>query len=203
MQSTVRLFNTALARLGGEQLDERISSLETDTLGVLCTTLFQHVLDLALDAHAWSFALRRVSLAAATDVTDNTDYPNAFALPSDCIRAVRLDGSGGVGRSPAYVVEGETLRTPEPVATLLYVQRVADPRRWPSSFADALAWALAAELATAKNNDRAKQQLCAQKYELALATAIARDCAGQNKYQAQSAWRAARFGSYRPQPERG
>ena len=32
MKSTVQLFNTALARLGGEQLDERISPQETDTL---------------------------------------------------------------------------------------------------------------------------------------------------------------------------
>ncbi|WP_165177420.1 hypothetical protein [Desulfovibrio sp. ZJ369] len=88
MRSTVQLFNTALARLGGEQLDERIASQETDTLGALCSTLFAHVLDLALSAHPWTFALHRVALAVLADATENDEYPLAYALPSDCVRPV-------------------------------------------------------------------------------------------------------------------
>jgi len=202
MQSTVQLFNTALARLGGVQLDERISPLETDTLGVLCTTLFKHVLDSTLAAHPWSFAQRRVALAEMADAVENTEYPHAYALPSDCIRVVRLDGCAGVNRSPAFVIEGETLRTREDAASLLYVQRVNDPLRWPPSFADALAWALASELATAKENDMRKQQFCAQNYEISLSTAIARDCAAQNPNAHLSPWKSARFGLYMPTPER-
>lgn len=202
MKSTVQLFNTALARLGGEQLDERISPQETDTLGTLCSTLFEHVLDLALAAHPWTFALRRVALAVLADAAENGEYPIAYALPSDCVRPVRLDGCYGVNRSPAYVLEGDTLRTQEAAATLLYVQRVTDPRRWPPSFADALAWALAAELATAKLNDRAKQQFCIQNYEMCLSTAIARDSAAQNPCPPVSPWQAARFGMYMPGSER-
>ena len=202
MQSTVMLFNTALARLGGEQLDERISPLETDTLGVLCTNLFKHVLDTTLTAHDWTFALRRVALAEVADAVENTEYPHAYAMPADCIRVVRLDGSAGINRSPAYVIEGDLLRTQEDTASLLYVARVNDPLRWPPTFADALAWGLAAELATAKNNDMRKQQFCAQNYELSLSTAIARDCAAQNPHAALSPWKAARFGLYLPTSER-
>lgn len=202
MKSTVQLFNTALARLGGEQLDERISPQETDTLGALCSTLFEHVLDLALAAHPWTFALRRVPLAVLADAAENDEYPLAYALPSDCVRPIRLDGCCGVNRSPAYVVEGEALRTQEEAASLLYVQRVTDPRRWPPSFADALAWALAAELATAKQNDLRRQQFCVQNYEISLSTAIARDCAAQNPHPPVSPWQAARFGIYASGSER-
>ena len=202
MKSTVQLFNTALARLGGEQLDKRISPQETDTLGALCATLFEHVLDMALAAHTWTFALRRVALAVLADAPENAEYPLAYALPSDCVRPVRLDGCGGLNRSPAYAVEGDALRTREAAASLLYVQRVTDPRRWPPTFADALAWALAAELATAKSNDLRKQQFCAQNYEISLSTAIARDCAGQNPHSCVSPWKAARFGLQLPTSER-
>lgn len=38
MQSTVHLYNTALARLGGEQLSVNISPLEQDTVGRFART---------------------------------------------------------------------------------------------------------------------------------------------------------------------
>lgn len=202
MQSTVQLFNTALARLGGEQLDDRISPQETDTLGTLCDNLFPHVLDLTLASHAWSFAQRRAVLALVQVVDTDHPYPYAYALPSDCVHALRLDGLGAPKRSPAYIIEGDTLRATVSGATLLYVQRVTDPRRWPPTFADVLAWAMAAELASAKLNDSRKQQWARQTYDLALERAIARDCRSQNKFQPVSAWQAARFGTAMPQPER-
>lgn len=202
MQSTVQLFNTALARLGGEQLDRRISPQEGDTLGALCENLFPHVLDLTLGAHAWSFAQHRVNLALVQPVDDDAAYPYAYALPSDHVRALRLEGFGGLNRSPAYIIEGDTLRATVSGASLLYVRRVTDPRRWPAAFADALAWAMAAELASAKLNDSRKQQWAMQNYELVLERAIARDCAGQNRFRPVSAWQAARFGTARPLPER-
>ena len=202
MQSTVQLFNTALARLGGEQLDRRISPQEGDTLGALCENLFPHVLDLTLGAHAWSFAQGRTNLALVQTAENDKVYPYAYALPSDCIRTLRLEGSGGINRSPAYIIEGDMLRTTLSGASLLYVRRITDPRRWPAAFADALAWAMAAELASAKLNDSSKQQWARQNHELVLERAIARDCAGQNKFRPVSAWQAARFGTARPLPER-
>ena len=202
MQSTVQLFNTALARLGGEQLDRRISPQEGDTLGALCENLFPHVLDLTLGAHAWSFAQRRAALALVQPVDADHAYPYAYALPSDCVHALRLDGFGALNRSPAYCIEGDTLRATVSGATLLYVRRITDPRLWPAAFADALAWGMAAELASAKLNDSRKQQWAMQTYELVLERAIARDCARQNRFRPVSAWKAARFGSAMPKPER-
>ena len=204
MQSTVQLFNTALARLGGEQLDTRISPQETDTLGQLCTTLFAHVLDMALAAHEWSFALRRVALAPVPELFGGRDvrYPNAFQIPADCVRAIRLAEDGGVNRSQPFIIEGDCLRAGQDAATLVYVQRVSDPRAWPPAFADALAWAMASELASARLNNTRKQQWAMQNFQIALAAAIARDCAGQNRLAPVSAWKAARFGMAAAQAER-
>ena len=199
MQSTVQLFNVALARLGGVQLPQNISSLETDAVGQICQNLFPQVLDLTLAAHAWAFAVRRISLPAPTlsnyDAAPNPAYPLAYDLPSDCLKPLRLEGAAETGRNgPAYVLEGRTLRCGEERAALVYVARVNDPNLWPPSFADALAWALAAELASARNNDVQKQQWCLQNYKIALAEAIARDQADQNPRPLKSPWTAARFG---------
>lgn len=198
----MQLFNLALARLGGEQLDTHAGIQEGDTLGALCQTCFAPLLDRALYAHAWSFALRRVALASVQPSLPDPLWPYAFALPADCVRPVRLAGAEGLNRSPAYIIEGDTLRAQSAGATLVYVRRVTDPRAWPPDFADALAWGLAAELASAKLNNSQKQQWAMQNFQLAQDTAIARDCAAQNRLAPVSAWKAARFGGAAPHPER-
>jgi hypothetical protein len=200
MQSTVHLFNTALGRLGGEQLSLNRSPLEEGTSGQLCENLFPHVLDLALSVHAWSFATRRAVLARPQleeekGERDNPAYPLAFALPPDCLKPLRLEGNAWVNRQgPAYVLEGRTIRCAVEGAELVYVARVEDPLLWPPAFADALAWALAAELSPARNNDPQKQAWCLQNYKIALSEAIARDCAGQNPRPPRSVWKTTRFG---------
>ncbi len=68
------------------------------------------------------------------------------------------------------------------------------PRLWPPLFADALAWALAGELAAAKNNDPQKQQWCYQNHRIALADAVAVDQRDQNPHRQRSELAAARFG---------
>ena len=195
MQSTVHLYNTALARLGGEQLARNISPLEQGATGQICENLFPHVLDMTLAAHAWAFATCRQTLAAPVLRDDvNPAYPFAYELPSDCVKLLHLEGIAGMGRTPTYVVEGNTIRASVDRAVLVYVARVTDPKLWPPLFADALAWAMAAELASAINNDAQKQQQCHQAYRIALADAVAVDQTNQNPHPKQAEWTAARFG---------
>jgi len=196
VQSLVLLFNTALARLGGDQLVLNISPKEQSNTGKICENLFPHVLDMALSAHPWAFAARRVILSSPVlqDAAANPEYPYAFQLPADCLKPIRLEGWAGVNRAPAYVVEGRTLRCGLERATLVYVSRVTDPKLWPPQFSDALAWSMAGELASAVNNDAQKQQLCLQNYLIALAAAVTQDQANQNPMPKESAWSAARFG---------
>ena len=193
MKSTIQLFNTALGRLGGEQIPYNRSPHEQDATGILCENLFPHVLDMVLEAHEWGFATRRVVLAMLPEQhPENPEYVLRYALPTDCVKPVSIEGYAGVNRTPAYLIEGNAVLTNRRNAELVYIARIEEPRAWPASFADALAWALAGELASARINDSQKQNWCYQNYEVALAKAAARDRAKQNPYRKQSPWLVAR-----------
>ena len=196
MQSTVQLFNTALARLGGDQFSMNISPLEDDTVGRICKNLFPHVLDMTLAAHVWAFAVCRKALASpvlADSSGVNPEYPHIFELPSDCVKPLHLEGFEGINRRPSYVIEGSTIRSSIPQVVFVYVSRVTEPKLWPPMFADTLAWAMAGELASAVNNDQQKQEWCYQKYRIALADAVAVDLSDQNPRPIKSEWNEARF----------
>ncbi|MDR1684873.1 MAG: hypothetical protein LBR82_00250 [Desulfovibrio sp.] len=199
MQSTVQLYNLALARLGGDQFQPLTSPQEDDALAKLCQTLFPHVLDMTLQAHSWGFALRTVILPQVAIPQDGNGgvFSYRYQMPSDCVRPVRLQG--GRNHSPAYQVHGSNagavLLTDEAPATLIYVARETDPKRWPAMFADALAWGLASELATARINDPQRQQFYVQMYRGAVTDAAAQNMRENNPQPMQSGWNTARFGS--------
>ena len=167
--STVGIFNLALAFLGGEQLFEVQSPWEKSALGILCVNNFPLVLDQALEAHPWSFAWDREDLAEKPEPRPRRGYGRRYALPAECLRPI------GLADERPYVLEGRDLLTDAAPAVLDYIRRVDDPREWPPAFSTALAWGLAAVLASARVNDPKKQQLCIQHYNLTLNEAMARD----------------------------
>jgi len=178
--STLGVLNLALAFLGGEQLSSVQAPWEDSALGRLCAGNFGMVLDEALESHPWSFTRSRKVLARRGRF--------AYALPADCLRPVGLAGGW------PYVLEGRELLTEADPAELHYIRRVEDPGLWPPAFRIALAWGLAAVLATARVNDPQKQQLCLQRYHLALSEAMARDNQGQCPWTQQSLWAEERHG---------
>jgi len=180
--STVRLFNQALAQLGGEQLSSVEAPWEDSPLGILCVNNFPSILDQALEAHPWSFARTRMILAEKP----RQGFHHRYALPSDCIRPIELTG----GRP--FVINGPDLLTEAAPAELHYIRRVDDPGAWPPGFRAALAWGLAAMLATARVNDPRKQQVFFNQYCLALSEAMARDNNMQKPKEEPSAWELAR-----------
>ena len=193
MQSTVAIYNTALARLGGHQL-ERVNSPDDDgTVPTLCRTLFPHVVDAALATFPWSFATRRASLAQKPDDgLDRPGYPLRYALPADCLYPLRLEGEIADHFPPSYILEGADLLTNVATPVLVYVARLRDPAYFAPLFADAVAWALAAELSTALVNAVRRQQLCMQKYELALHDARTVDARSQHPLKHPGPWIEAR-----------
>ncbi len=187
MRSTISVYNTALARLGGGQLDRINSPDEEGAAATLCRTLFPHVVELALSAHPWSFAVHRVVLAQKPGTgMEPPEHPFRYALPADCLLPVRLE------TSTAYTLEGGDLLAGASPAVLMYVARVLDPAIWSAGFADAVAWALAAELATALVNDARRQQFCMEKYTVALFDAAASDANSQNIFVPAGSWLASR-----------
>ena len=183
-QTTVRLCNTALGRLGGHQLASINSPDEDSALAALSRTFLPLVIDTALGAHSWPFALAAAQLAPKTGSIEG--YPCRFALPSDCVQPLLLEGGG------AWRVMGQDIYADTSTANLHYTVRADDPRQWTAAFFSAVAWALAAELSTAVVNDVRRQQLCAQEYTRALETAKAESLNAENPYTENLPWIAAR-----------
>lgn len=94
-----------------------------------------------LAEHPWNFAIKRVALVAAAAPTN--EYTNAYTLPTDFIRLVRLNGDSKAG----YRVERNTLATYEATAVIEYVYDVTDEATFSAPFTDLLAQRLAAEIA--------------------------------------------------------
>ena len=186
--STVNLFNHALALIGGEQLSTVESTWEDSVVGTLCVNNFPRVLDQALEAHPWSFARDREDLAEKPNPRPRRGYQHRYALPSACIRPIELTS----GRP--FVLEGGHLLTDDALAELSFIRRVEDPRLWPQSFQTALAWGLAAILATARLNDPQKQLNYIQHYHLALNEAMARDNDMQQPVDEPTDWELNRMG---------
>ena len=179
--------NLALAFLGGEQLSSVEAPWEDSSLGRLCQGHFSGVLDLALEAHDWSFAKGRAVLPEKPkDRPGRRAAPWRYALPADCLRPIRLDGGF------PFTLEGRDILTGAAPAVLTYIRRADDPRAWPPAFRTAVAWGLASVLASARLNDHRKQEFCQHQFNLLLSEAAARDNNSQKPSPEPSPWELAR-----------
>lgn len=209
MKSIVDVYNTALGRLGGNQLERMNTPDEEGTVAALCRTFYPHVLDMALAHSEWAFARQAVALALKADESPNPDYPYRYKLPTDCIRPIKIttlgqgqggaswggdcDGYGGYGSHEQgfdypYIIDGLDVLTTVSPAVLTYVRRVVDPVSWPPLFADAVAYGLAAELATAYVNDTRRQQMFEELMQRKLGEASAVELNSQNRKRKPSPW---------------
>lgn len=175
--SKVDIGNLALARVGSSRLVNDFE--ERTTEAKLLKLHYDHLLDCALAEVDWSFARAEALLTAASvDPPDRWGY--AYLMPEDCIRAIRIDDGLQVRRASQRiqfalnVVDGvRLLYTDRDEATLIYTKRVTVPALWPATFADYLAWALAAEIAMPLTNDRLVRQEAIGGRQFALTHAVA------------------------------
>ena len=92
MASKLEIVNIALARLG----ESPIQSLTEDSVPArVVSLLFDSARRSALRDYNWSFAIRSDSLARMAALPDEMfDFQYAYALPPDCLRALRLRSGG-------------------------------------------------------------------------------------------------------------
>ena len=188
-QSTVELFNLALAFLGGEQLSGIQAPWEDSTEARLCQHNYPHALRLALTAHNWSFAMKIKPLSEKPEDHPVPGFERRFALPSDCLKPIRLEGDS------EFIIQGKHLLSNDPCPVLYFVAYVDDPAMFPPTFFTALAWQMAALLATAKNDDPRQAQYCEQQHKIVLAEAAARDNNQRRPYPRPSNWMRAKGGN--------
>ena len=146
MTGKVEIVNIALARIG----ESPIQSFEEGSVPANTARL---VYDAArrstLRDYNWNFALATATLARYEEAPD--DFPFAFALPSDCLRVIRLRCAGvpdfrNAPKIP-FVLRGGRLLANEPKVLLEYLRDVTDENEFDSKFVEALSYKLASELA--------------------------------------------------------
>ena len=158
MASEVDICNIALAHIGELPNVSSINPPEGSAHAEKCKTFYPMARDVALEHRNWSFALRRVTLAALTN--DSQQWRYKYALPSDCLRPIELSQADiDDSLSPYlegltdYVVEGRAIYTNVPLATLRYLRRTTDTNLFPPTFVNAVSWLLASYLAGAITRD--------------------------------------------------
>lgn len=178
MASIADICNMGLSHLGSDAIVTSISPPDGSVEAGHCARFFPIARAELLDSFAWTFAKKRVALAATTN--PSTVWGYAYAVPSDCMNALRVLNSftlldygflpyyGFVTPSELAVfnergsadfeIEGNVLLANEPAAVLLYTIDVIDPSKFSPSFVAALGYLMAAYLAgpLIKGNEGAK-----------------------------------------------
>lgn len=177
MSSQVEIANRALTKLGAARI---ISFGDDNKQSRSVQSMFPIVRDAELRAHIWSFAVKRVSLAALTSTPD-WGYSFQYELPSDCLRLIQVndsfqgpDMSNYRNASTAeYMLEGNKILT-DYVAPLKirYIARTVDITQWDATFIEAFACRLAAEMAEDLTQSNQKKDAAWQEYRQALSVAI-------------------------------
>ena len=172
MASAVDVCNIALSHIGARAQISAISPPDGSVEAGYCARFYPLARREALESSNFSFSKTRAVLAEVTNDSDLYDY--AYALPSDCIKPLRVlqlqyvDATTWLWPSGAYVsdydwrrfedafnergsaefeVEDNVLRTNEPEAVLLYKRDVTDTTKFSPLFTSALGMVLAGYLA--------------------------------------------------------
>ncbi len=171
----VDICNRALSRLGTRAtisaLDENSTEARTVSIWYAATR------DVLLRSHDWNFARRRVILAEQG--TAPTGWTYRYALPTDCVRLLRLASATLPVGSVRFEVAGDStsrfLLCDEPAAEAVYTARVDDPNLYDAGFASALVDQLAAHIAYPITQKTEVAVRLAQMARVALADAMAAD----------------------------
>lgn len=151
MASVADLCNIALSHIGARAQVASISPPDGSAEAGHCARFYPIVRKELLDYRTWSFSKTRAALAEVTN--PSTTWAYAYALPADCIRAMRIlsavETTGTVPSerdSSPFDIESGVLLTNEPEAVLVYRRDVVDTTKYTPLFQSALGMLLAGYL---------------------------------------------------------
>ena len=107
MASVVNMCNSALNLLGAST----ISALTDDTKNAkLCNQRYEPVRNRVFRSHAWNCLHKRVQLAQ-NSTAPVVEYTYAYALPSDCLRSLKIHNgtTDSIASSIDYKLEGRNI----------------------------------------------------------------------------------------------
>lgn len=185
--STVGIINQALYYIG----EEPITSLDDNSKPArVASAYYETARDALLEYpdEGLSFSIYRQDLALSSE-TNETNYTYMYSLPSDpwCLKPLSLVGYENWGER-IWLAEGRFLYCNLEAVTLKYVRRVEDPRWFSGAFQKAIAYRMAADMASGvTGNPRIDLEQLATQW---LFTAIGQDSrASGYHYQGKQTWK--------------
>ena len=140
MASVVDICNSALNQIGASNI---ISLTEDSKAARLCNQRYTFVRDSVFRSHPWNCLTTRATLAPDT-ATPAFEFSKQFTLPTDpfCLRVLQLSNTDIL-----YKIEDRKLLCDESSIEMIYVGRVEDGNQYDMLLIEALAAAMAADLA--------------------------------------------------------
>jgi hypothetical protein len=160
MASIVKICNMALSHIGSSATISAINPPDGSVEAGHCSTFYDQARTELLEPGAWQFSLTRETLAMVTN--ESTQWLYAYALPSTCMRALRVltpavgltvfnederDFVANDRTSADFDIEGTVLFSNHEDASLVFVRDITDSGKFTASFTAALSYLLASYLA--------------------------------------------------------
>ena len=151
MASVVNICNSALNLLGAST----IAALTDDTKNAkLCNQRYEPVRNRVFRSHAWNCLHKRVQLAQ-NSTAPVVEYTYAYALPSDCLRVLKIHNgtTDSIASALDYKLEGRNIVTDEGTIYLIYIALDTDPNNYDTYLRESISHQLAADICYAITNN--------------------------------------------------
>ena len=151
MASVVNICNSALNLIGAST----ISALTEDTKNArLCNQRYEPVRNRVFRSHNWNCLIKRVQLAQ-NSTAPVIEYSYAYALPSDCLRVLKIHNAttDSVVSNLDYKIEGKNIVTDETTVYVVYIALDTDPNNYDAYLREAISHQLAADICYAITNN--------------------------------------------------
>ena len=151
MASAVDIANSALNLLGAST----ISAFTDDSKNArLVNQRYEPVRDRVFRSHAWNCLHKRVQLAQ-NSTAPVVEYSHAYALPSDCLRVLKIHNgtTDSIASNIDYKLEGRNIVTDEGTVFIIYIALDTDPNNYDTYLQESISHQLAADLAYALTNN--------------------------------------------------
>ena len=151
MASVVNICNSSLNLLGAST----IAALTDDTKNAkLCNQRYEPVRNRVFRSHAWNCLHKRVQLAQ-NSTAPVVEYTYAYALPSDCLRSLKIHNgtTDSIASALDYKLEGRNIVTDEGTIYLIYIALDTDPNNYDSYLRESISHQLAADICYAITNN--------------------------------------------------
>jgi len=151
MASAVDIANSALNLLGAST----ISAFTDDSKNArLVNQRYEPVRNRVFRSHAWNCLHKRVQLAQ-NSTAPVVEYSYAYALPSDCLRVLKIHNgtTDSIASDIDYKLEGRNIVTNEGTVYIIYIAIDTDPNNYDTYLQESISHQLAADLAYAVTNN--------------------------------------------------